>query len=170
MSKLPLGLCCIALAIGATFGLGACGASGAKEAVTPSTAEPVPTTVDQALASLDQAEGDINRVLGAPATPGYAQPPGQAAPAQPGAVGGGAAGPPPAPPTAAASPSKDATKLEAEADPCATACRALASMGRAAEHLCGLAGDSDTRCDVARARVQAATERVHAACPSCASG
>ena len=171
MSKLPLGLSCVALALGATFGLGACGASGAKESVTPATAEPTPTTVDQALANLDQAEGDINRILGgAPALSGYAQPPGQPAPAEPGVVGGGAAAPPPAPPTAVGSPSKDATKLETEAEPCATACRALASMGRAAEHLCGLAGDSDSRCDVARARVQAATERVHAACPSCSSG
>jgi len=55
---------------------------------------------------------------------------------------------------------------EALASDCATACRALESMRRAAEHLCAL--DGGQRCAEARQKVTAATERVRAACPSCA--
>jgi hypothetical protein len=55
----------------------------------------------------------------------------------------------------------------ATADPCATACSALASMERATKHLCELTGDGDARCDNARSRVSGATERVSASCPAC---
>ena len=55
----------------------------------------------------------------------------------------------------------------ATADPCATACSALASMERATKHLCDLTGDGDARCDSARSRVSGATERVSASCPAC---
>jgi hypothetical protein len=54
-----------------------------------------------------------------------------------------------------------------DGDGCATACRALASMKRSAEHLCSLAGDG--RCEDARGRVRGASARVHAACPTCAA-
>jgi hypothetical protein len=70
-------------------------------------------------------------------------------------------------------PAKDA-KEEAQglstADPCATACRALASMASSADHLCKLAGETDGRCEDARGRVRGATTRVKSACPSCAAG
>jgi len=156
MNKLTGGLGCAALAFGATLALGACGAGASLE---PAKSAPAPTTVDEALANLDQAEGDINRVLGGPARPGFAQPP-AAYPPRGESLGGAA--PPPAPPTAPT----EAVQQDS-GDPCATACRALASMGRAAEHLCSLAGDSDSRCDTARGRVQSASQRVHASCPSC---
>src|SRR5262249_2299070 len=45
-------------------------------------------------------------------------------------------------------------------NPCETACRALASMTRSAEHVCEMAGDGDARCHDARARVKGAGERV----------
>ena len=48
---------------------------------------------------------------------------------------------------------------------CATACRALESMERAAEHLCAL--DSGTDCRRARERLEAARERVRASCGGC---
>jgi len=48
---------------------------------------------------------------------------------------------------------------------CATACRALASMERAAQHLCAL--DSGRECDRARERLAAARERVRASCGGC---
>jgi hypothetical protein len=51
---------------------------------------------------------------------------------------------------------------------CDVACRALASMQRAAEHLCELSGEDDERCSGARTRVRSATERVREACPACA--
>jgi hypothetical protein len=54
------------------------------------------------------------------------------------------------------------------ADPCLTACSALASMERATDHLCGLAGAADGRCASARERVRNALARVQAACPACA--
>ncbi len=52
---------------------------------------------------------------------------------------------------------------------CATACRALSSMRRSADHLCSLAGERDGRCEDARARVTGATSRVSAQCPACPS-
>lgn len=51
---------------------------------------------------------------------------------------------------------------------CAVACKALASMGASADHLCTLAGEGDGRCDDARARVRGASARVRSACPGCA--
>jgi MYXO-CTERM domain-containing protein len=49
---------------------------------------------------------------------------------------------------------------------CATACRALASIRRAAEKICAL--DPDDRCVAARAKAQDAARRVREACPDCA--
>ena len=49
---------------------------------------------------------------------------------------------------------------------CATACKALASIRRAAEKICAL--DPDERCTAARAKAQDATKRVRDACPDCA--
>lgn len=49
---------------------------------------------------------------------------------------------------------------------CATACRALASIRRAADRICAL--DPDERCASARARADEATRRVRDACPECA--
>lgn len=59
--------------------------------------------------------------------------------------------------------------LETANSDCAAACRALASMERATDHLCALAGDSDdqSRCDDARRKVLAARERVRSTCGSC---
>jgi hypothetical protein len=59
--------------------------------------------------------------------------------------------------------------LQASASDCATACRALASMTRAVEHLCALAdspGDQQ-RCDDARRRMASARERVRQTCGAC---
>ena len=48
---------------------------------------------------------------------------------------------------------------------CATACKALESLERAAEHICSVAPE---HCREARARAAAAAERVRASCPQCA--
>jgi MYXO-CTERM domain-containing protein len=48
---------------------------------------------------------------------------------------------------------------------CTSACRALASMERAATRLCAL--DAGKACDDARAKVEDARRRVRAACPMC---
>jgi hypothetical protein len=47
--------------------------------------------------------------------------------------------------------------------PCETSCRALASMKRAADAICRMAGEGDARCGDARKKVEASTARV-AAC------
>ena len=49
---------------------------------------------------------------------------------------------------------------------CATACRALASIRRAADKICAL--DSGERCAAGRAKADDATRRVREACPECA--
>ena len=51
---------------------------------------------------------------------------------------------------------------------CASACRALASMERAAKSLCDLGGADE--CSQARARVEAARDRVRSSCGSCPGG
>lgn len=49
---------------------------------------------------------------------------------------------------------------------CATACRALASIRRAADKICAL--DPGERCAAGRAKADDATKRVREACPECA--
>jgi hypothetical protein len=149
--------------------------SAADTAMEPAPPPP-PRSVDEALAQLQTAELDINAQLGgapgADAAQQYAQPPGQAGGAQT-----QAAPPPAVQPASPANKHAEAKKAETAdteslsappPDPCTTACRALASMDRAAEHLCGLAGSEDPRCGNARQRVQIAAGRVHQSCPHCA--
>ncbi len=62
---------------------------------------------------------------------------------------------------------------DAQTGDCPGACRALASMERAAAHLCSLAtaaGDSASDCDDAERRLKAARDRVRAACGTCPGG
>jgi hypothetical protein len=160
----------IALAA-AAFLLAACSASLSAQKTT----SPIPLTdVDSALAELDRAEGEIRLHV-----PGARQ---DVAATQPGAAAAQtaqerpSAAPEPAPSPAPPPPESEAVRAAAPAsppsfeasNPCATACRALASMERAASHLCGLTGEEDPRCDGAKVRVRNATERVRAGCPSCA--
>lgn len=49
---------------------------------------------------------------------------------------------------------------------CAAACRALASIRRAADKICGL--DPGERCSAARAKADDASRRVRESCPDCA--
>jgi MYXO-CTERM domain-containing protein len=49
---------------------------------------------------------------------------------------------------------------------CTTACRALASIRRAADRICAL--DTGERCTSGRAKADEATKRVREACPECA--
>lgn len=164
----------IALAAAATL-LAACSASLSPNQKTSS--QPIPLTdVDSALAELDRAEGeirlhvpgdrqDVGAAAGRPAAAGQTAPTTPSPAPEPAPA---AAPPPPAESeaTGAAAPATPPT-FEAS-DPCFTACRALASMERAASHLCGLTGEEDPRCDGAKGRVRNATERVRAGCPSCA--
>ena len=150
--------------------LTACGSAPMAGGAYPQ--EPTPATTDSALDLLDRAENDLRLALGGgPATPGYAQPP-----SAPG-VGAAPAAPPPSPSVQAEASRRDdapssvaAGPTQLSSDPCANACRALASMERATTHLCSLAGDADARCEGARTRVKNASTRVHAECPACSGG
>ena len=103
------------------------------------------------------------------ASPSSAAPP-SAAPSEATVEGGGADGNAShagAPSIAVARGDLDRAEREVEAaqSDCATACRALASMERAAEHLCAL--DAGDECARAKQRVEAARERVRASCGGC---
>jgi hypothetical protein len=62
--------------------------------------------------------------------------------------------------------------LEAAANDCSVACRALTSMERAVAHLCALTEEPDDRrrCDSARKQLLSARTRVRQACGSCPGG
>ncbi|WP_437738000.1 hypothetical protein [Sorangium sp. So ce1335] len=177
--------------IGAVVALSGCGGGAAAQApapmapepagatMTPPQEEPPPGTAEDALAALERAEGELDRVLGAPGGREGRIVLESSSPAAPPPATATTPSPAPAPPatsdsapraTAAGAerPSKKAEADKVAATPCETACSALASMSRAAQHLCGLAGDADQRCGAARTRVKSATDRVEAQCPRCA--
>jgi hypothetical protein len=159
--------------------LTACGGSALSGGAHPQ--EPLPATADGTMDALDRAENDLRLALGqAPGTAsatGYAQPPAQTSAPSPVSP----SSPAPPPPPSVATPSEASSRDERpssvasgptalSSDPCANACRALASMERATTHLCSLAGDADTRCEGARSRVKSASARVRAECPACSGG
>jgi hypothetical protein len=157
----------------AAFLLAACGASLSSSAGKTTTA-PIPLTdVNSALAELDRAENEISlHVPGERQHVGADQPSERPAPGDMDSPAAPASDPPaaaPPPVKSEVSPSAVGASPPAveTSDPCFTACRALASMERAASHLCGLTGEEDPRCDGAKVRVRNATERVRAGCPSC---
>lgn len=137
----------------------ACGGS-AKPApqLNPQDQESAPelTSAAEAGQALDAAEQQLRQWLSPP--DGYAQPP-ATGPQPPGTASGLDH---PAPPLPAPAPEGLST-----GDRCSIACRALASMSRAAERLCELTGEDDDRCVSARTRVAAAEELVYRSCPSC---
>jgi hypothetical protein len=157
----PLG----ALSVAIVLFLG-CGGSEPR-AATPGGGA-APETVPEALAELDRAEAELASAIGG--SPAFASPPADAP---------GRTDTRDAPPTVTTSPSPPLAQpgggadraAEAQSmsppDPCVTACRALASMTRSAEHVCDLAGQGDDRCSIARSRVDRATGRVQAQCPNC---
>ena len=154
--------------------LAACASGAAKTPAAPSadaaassaplSPDAAPNDLEGQIAALGAAEAQLDRVIPRPPA---------------GAVGKDSkkeeqerAAPPSAPMKAGQSGAQKAYRAGGEdlagADPCVTACSALASMARAARHLCDLTGDGDARCDSARERVVGATERVTASCPACA--
>ena len=142
-----------AIAFGiAGLALVACGgaAPDAQAPMAPSSAgEAAPASLEEASQELDRSEGELQRLLGGGgATQSDAKK--------------GADAEAPVAPAATAAPLGGG-------EPCGAACRALASMQRAVDHLCGLAGEGEARCQGARARVASAAERVQAACPACSA-
>jgi hypothetical protein len=131
----------------------------AGDATAPGTAQQgAPGTVDAALADLSRAEGELGRAFETLSErEGRKSPSGMPAPS----TTGSPATPSPSPGIQPKTPGEEQLGV---GDPCVTACRALASMQRATEHLCGLTGDGDQRCSGARERVRGARERVEGSC------
>ncbi|MDC3956196.1 hypothetical protein [Polyangium jinanense] len=76
----------------------------------------------------------------------------------------------PAAPTKPTTPAPEGMSAAGgDESPCHGACRAYASMKRAATRLCDLAGKEDDRCAAAQERIDRASERLKAACPRCES-
>lgn len=147
------------LAAAAALGAAGCGA-GAVEAKSVSPKDTPLTDADSAIAELGRAEGEIRSLFG---------PDAEAATVTTGTPGEPSAAPPPPdqPVAQAAAPTAgraEQVSTDAAGDPCSIACRALASMDRAATHLCGLSGESDPACTSARERVKNASDRVSARC------
>jgi hypothetical protein len=154
-----------------------CGGA-AQEVATPRSAASSAVPDDGALAALDQAEAELSRVLGpmtgASSTPVLPPPAPEPPPPPPPPPPLRSAPPPKAPAEPAVAPADrreqphaDGLELPQPPDRCATACTAFASMQRAAEHVCSIAGAEDARCKGAEERVKGASARVHAACPAC---
>jgi len=171
MIKHCLRAAALLLLAGAIASCGGAAVSGAKAPYEEDLATP-----DAALAALDRAEASLGLALGASAPGGYAKPAASGAPmGQPPPPPVAQADEPRAPPSPRPAPPAQptASRVEREgprtpSDPCGAACSALASMERATEHLCGLAGAGNKRCQSARERVKSASSRVQAACPACA--
>jgi hypothetical protein len=62
---------------------------------------------------------------------------------------------------------KPGIQATSKKDRCTRACKALASMQRAADQLCELDGESSDRCRSVRARVRSARHLVQSTCPTC---
>lgn len=177
----------------AMFFVAACGSgspvAGGGAAKTAAPAEmAVPRTLDDAQAQLASAERSIFGAFGQyklEPQGGFATPPGATTQASNPAAPTTTDRPPPPPMHDAAKPAPEGearamsgggdsaaqgATMSASSSPCETACRALASMNRAATHICALAGDDSDSCTNARERVRAATERVRQSCSECANG
>src|SRR5262249_32795921 len=111
--------------------LAACGsATPASEA--PMTPPAAGSTFGAGLPELDQAEADLDRALQSRDRETR-----------------GRVLEPKAPPKTEIKP-KGGDKEEGDAEACSIACRALASMGRAADHVCALTSDGHADCVTAR--------------------
>jgi hypothetical protein len=159
--------------------LAACGGAASEEPKAPYLSTEDLASPERAYAAVGRAEGELAVALGpGPADDakeqGFAQPapppppPPEPRP-QPVVPAAPAAAPPAEKPRAEErdAQQKGAGAPAASGSPCLTACAALASMERAADHLCTLAGAGDARCADARARVKGATARVRTTCPAC---
>ncbi|MFO0590690.1 MAG: hypothetical protein U0441_24315 [Polyangiaceae bacterium] len=135
---------------------------GCGSSMPKSDAAPPPSlgedTGEDAQNELDRGEWRITELFG---------PPGGAAPEAQATASPSASSAPVTPAPNGGPVSTDAAKQadgEKPADACGVACSALASMERAARHLCELAGPAEPRCQSARERVRNANDRVATHC------
>jgi hypothetical protein len=135
-----------------------------------------------AVLALEACGGGAQLTSAPPASP--EPPPAQAQGSSPAAGAASPAPPYPAPSATGATPANAAAReadrelesaqreLDVAAGDCRTACRALASMDRAAGHLCALAEGPDdrARCEEAKVKLRAARDKVRATCGECPGG
>ncbi|MEJ7732958.1 MAG: hypothetical protein WKG00_27650 [Polyangiaceae bacterium] len=154
----------VAAALACALGAGCGGAAKSAEEPTVSSAV-AQGDVGGTLAEMDRAEADLAQALGDAPVGGTTA--GSGKPESPAGDGAGAAVTPSTHPRPvdASPPRVEGKSKDDEGGGCNIAKRALGSLQRAAEHLCGLTGEADPRCDTARGRAHRAAERVGAACP-----
>lgn len=121
------------------------GAPPAKEPREPDVPR-TPTTVEEAEEQIARAKAELE---GEPRAKTEAD--------------GLSAAPPPPPPAAESRTAEPSPTGERAEPACASPCRAIASMRRAVEALCRLAGESDDRCAGAKRTLEGSEARV-AAC------
>lgn len=139
--------------------LSGCGGMAPKaDAPPPSPTSAPADDADSAQNELDKGEWRITELFGPPGgvrpsvnPEASAAPAASAAPTQPAVQA----------PKAAELSGGDGSKAP---DACTVACSALASMDRAARHLCEMAGPDEPLCTSARERVRNANDRVAAHC------
>ncbi len=184
---LQLGSAAFVLVLATLFFGAGCGAASSPNAgfadakMTSVPSQAAPQNLGEAEAQFASAEQNVFGALGQDKRDvhgQFAQPPGQMS-QKPASTSTASEASPPPPPKDVDRPREGearATTGAATADsaglsagPCETACRALASMDRAATHICSLAGDDNDRCMNARERVRSATERVRQSCSDCTS-
>ena len=153
------------LLLGAIFAAAGCGSSagGAGAKAADARAESPKEEEADPAAALDRAEREIAMLFGQE-TQITSAPTATAVPAEPTYAGPPPVAPAQKPPTSAEALSGKTGGDAPAGDPCAVACRALASMERAANHLCGLSGEEQDPCTSARERVKNANARVAARC------
>lgn len=122
----------VALAVCAACGGEAKNGEPAKS-VSPTGGETQePSTIEEAQAQLDRAKAQL-AAAGTPAGPAAASATGTSTSAAP-----------------TAAPQSGASAGGAPASPCVTACQAIASMHRAVDAICRMAGQDDARCTDAK--------------------
>jgi hypothetical protein len=151
------------MAAGAATLLNMCGGSAPMPAESPASA--APSTNGPSDRQMESAPSSYGQ-------PGYPAQPSIPPPAPPPPAASSADGAPDAPhqrEAARAELARAQADLDAAANDCSSACRALASMERATKHLCDLVSGADdqSRCDDARRRLQSSRDRVRSSCGSC---
>ena len=131
--------------------LAGCGGAANKGAEAPASsmapAEPEPTTVEEAQAQIDRAKQQLAGNAGSAGSAGMPST-------------GTSATTPAATPPADASRHQETSADQAEPSPCASPCRAIASMRRAVTAICRIAGDTDARCEGAKQTLVDSESRV----------
>lgn len=159
------------LAVAFAFAVAAAGCAASKaparSAGGAAPSAPAAESQPDGVAGADGTAPSVGHAYAPPPPPG----PGST-PASPAGGAGGATSRAMALQSAASEVESSQRELDVAAGDCRNACRALASMDRAAGKVCALSqGDGDgRRCEDARTRVYSARDRVRSTCGECPGG